>query len=438
MVDGASVTHYVGSETLEVVGESYRQDNLWRAVGIPMTGKRVNCKTVAVLVPETGNQHDANAVAVWIKGLHVGYLCREDAASYRPGLERLAAAGPIALTATIVGGGYGDRVAILGVFLEHDPEDFGVSVGADQASMGELRTGLSQAFQTDRQDDSYDLGWYNDLPDDTRRAVAQLKSLLVSDPDLIDRHFMFSELEARLYRLRDVEIGALADYDATSAQHDAEMDRIRPALYAKFGAVPLLETYKQQCVRLRKAKDFDRGLWWAERGLALYGEDAGSQDWIDDLRKRAAIFRARLEAPATKPKRAAPDAVELARPRRPSRWRRPLTHRGGAILARRSRQTPPGRGDLGLAGAALAENDISGPPFGSLHRGSRFTIGAPCRGGWNARTNPTVWRPDGDFAEADIRDPNACASARAAAAGQRDSPRRRSTRRGRVHGPRRC
>ena len=40
-------------------------------------------------------------------------------------------------------------------------------------------------------------------------------------------------------------------------QHDTEMDRIRPALHAKFsGAVPLLETYKQQCIRLQKAKDW--------------------------------------------------------------------------------------------------------------------------------------------------------------------------------------
>jgi hypothetical protein len=164
---------------------------------------------------------------------------------------------------------------------------------------------------TDRQDDSYDLSWYNDLPQDTRRAVAKLKSLLVSDPDPIDRHFMYSELEARLYRLRDVEPDALADYDAVCTQHDAEMDLIRPALHTKFGAVPLLETYKQQCVRLRKAKAFDRGLWWAERGLVLYGNDAGSQDWVDDLRKRADLFRAKLETPATRPKGVEPEAVEL-------------------------------------------------------------------------------------------------------------------------------
>ena len=100
------------------------------------------------------------------------------------------------------------------------------------------------------------------------------------DPDPIDRHFMFCELEWRLYRLRDVEPDTLADYDAVCEQHDGEMDRIGPALLAKFGAMPLLETYKQQCVRQQKAKDFTRGLWWAERGLALY-TDVGREPGLD-------------------------------------------------------------------------------------------------------------------------------------------------------------
>ena len=269
MVDGATVTIYGGSEALEVVGESYRQDNLWQVLGIPATADRVERDVVAVLVPETGNQYDANAIAVWVNGLQVGYLSRDDAEDYRPGLERLCGEGPVALRGTIVGGGYGDRVALLGVFLDHDPADFGITPDSLQAYEGDLCTGLSQAFRTDLKDDSYDLSWYNELPQDTRRAVAKLKALLVSDPDPIDRHFMFVELEWRLYRLRDLEEGTLADFDAVCAAHDSEMVTIRPALHDKFSAMPLLETYKQQCVRQQKAKDFARGLWWAERGLEL-------------------------------------------------------------------------------------------------------------------------------------------------------------------------
>jgi hypothetical protein len=303
MVPGVTVNVYEGPETLEVVGESYRQDNLWAIVDTPRTGNRVDVAILAVLVPETANEHDANAIAVWVSGLHVGYLAREDALEYRPGLERLMADGPVALRGRVVGGGYEDGLARLGVFLDHDPIDFGLADAAAspvtyQPRIGELRTGLSQAFQTDLLDDSYDLGWLYALPTDTRRGVHQLRSLLESDPDPIDRHFMYSELESRLYRLRDVEPAALADYDEACTQHDSEMSAIRPALHAKFGAMPLLETYRQQCIRQQKAKDFTRGLWWAERGLELYGNDAASQDWTDDLRNRAGNFRSKLSAAA--------------------------------------------------------------------------------------------------------------------------------------------
>jgi hypothetical protein len=206
------------------------------------------------------------------------------------------------LRGTIVGGGYDDRVALLGVFLEHDPADFGITADRLQAYEGELRTGLSQALRTDRRDDSYDLSWYNELPTDTRQAIAMLRALLASEADPIDRHFMFVELESRLYRLRDVEGEALAEFDAVCTQHDAEMATIRPPLRAKFNAMPYLETYKQQCIRQQKAKDIAAGLWWAERGLEVYGEDGASQDWTDDLRKRASTFRAKLSVPAPQPR----------------------------------------------------------------------------------------------------------------------------------------
>lgn len=297
MQQGTSATLYQGTETLEVVGESYRQYELWRVVGRKPTSDRVTHEGVAILVAETDNEYDENAIAVWMSGFKVGYLAREYAALYRPGLEKLAASGPVALAATVVGGGYDRSVAILGVFLDHDPTDFGL---VSQRNLGD---GLGEAFQTDQRDDSYDLSWMSRLPEDTRRAVAMLRDLLKSEPDAIDRHYMFAQLEGRLYRLRDAEATALDEYDSACVQHDSEMAQIRPALHAKFGALPLLDTYRQQGIRQQKAKNFERGLWWAERGLDLYGQDAWSADWTDDLRKRANTFRAKLE-----PKRATPTA----------------------------------------------------------------------------------------------------------------------------------
>ena len=133
-------------------------------------------------------------------------------------------------------------------------------IGISFATSGELRTGLSEAFMTDRQDDSYDLSWYDSLPIDNRRAIAKLQTLLENDPDPIDRHLHVHGTRGTVVQNRDAEPGALLEYDAVCVQHDSEMDRIRAELFAKFGAVPLLETYKQQCVRQQKAKDYGRAV----------------------------------------------------------------------------------------------------------------------------------------------------------------------------------
>jgi hypothetical protein len=62
---------------LDIVGESYRQDalrQLW-------TGPETTFD--AVMIPESNNPHDRNAVRVEIKATHVGYLSRETAEAYR-------------------------------------------------------------------------------------------------------------------------------------------------------------------------------------------------------------------------------------------------------------------------------------------------------------------------------------------------------------------
>ncbi|MEZ5266530.1 MAG: hypothetical protein R2755_33130 [Acidimicrobiales bacterium] len=61
-----------GDDTLEVVGESYHLDNIWRIVG-GRPSSTVRRPIRAVLIPETDNPHDANAVAIVIDGLLVGH-----------------------------------------------------------------------------------------------------------------------------------------------------------------------------------------------------------------------------------------------------------------------------------------------------------------------------------------------------------------------------
>ena len=41
------------------------------------------------------------------------------------------------------------------------------------------------------------------------------------------------------------------------------------------------------CIRHSKAKNWSEALWWAERGIELYGDRAIDGEWVDDLQSRA-------------------------------------------------------------------------------------------------------------------------------------------------------
>jgi hypothetical protein len=103
---------------------------------------------------------------------------------------------------------------MLGIWLSHNPVDFGLAPPVP-ALAGAMRSGRTEALLTDAEDDSYDLSWLHRLPSDVRPAIHELRRLLEHDPDPIDRHFMFCELEDRLYRSRDVFASALTEYDET-------------------------------------------------------------------------------------------------------------------------------------------------------------------------------------------------------------------------------
>jgi hypothetical protein len=292
---------YDGYDTLEVVGESHYQDALWRIVG-GLRGDPIRFDTQAVLVPEPDNPYDQNAIQVRIDGAPVGYLSRHDAAIYLPGLLRLMGAGAghlVALHGQIVGGGQRpDGLGLLGVFLDHDPGDFGLA--PHHTSRGHLRTGLSDALQTDRADESYDLSWSPALSDDDPVAIRQLRTLLEHEKVPIARHYMLCELEHRLYRCRSTSPSALDEFDSTCIQHDAEMVTIRPALIKRFGGVPVIEMYRQATIRCQKAKLWDLARDWASRGIAVYSEDAVRPEVVADLRKRVEYATAKIDAPGAK------------------------------------------------------------------------------------------------------------------------------------------
>ena len=88
---------------VEIAGESHYQDALVRLTSESPPGEPVQC--VADLVAEPENEFDANAVAVRIDGLHVGYLSRAGAPRWRPALGVFARRGyQLQVHARIVGG----------------------------------------------------------------------------------------------------------------------------------------------------------------------------------------------------------------------------------------------------------------------------------------------------------------------------------------------
>lgn len=72
------------TQQLEVAGEWYRAANLRalfkRHAKVSESGAEI--RLPAVLVPDATNPHDDKAVAVFVDGLHVGYMERPDAAQY--------------------------------------------------------------------------------------------------------------------------------------------------------------------------------------------------------------------------------------------------------------------------------------------------------------------------------------------------------------------
>jgi hypothetical protein len=76
MRDGLPVKLYEGGVDLEVVGESYHQDEL-RALA-PNTRDRIRVQQHAILVPESGNPYDSLrspfwsvgwSLAIWVVGM---------------------------------------------------------------------------------------------------------------------------------------------------------------------------------------------------------------------------------------------------------------------------------------------------------------------------------------------------------------------------------
>jgi len=105
---------------LDVVGEGRYQSELESLAGGKTPDGPRQASHVAILFPESDNPYDANAIAVKIDGIRVGYLSREHAILYRPPVQSAASMGrTIACLAHFVGGWNrgGNDVGSIGIRL---------------------------------------------------------------------------------------------------------------------------------------------------------------------------------------------------------------------------------------------------------------------------------------------------------------------------------
>ena len=291
-----------GDDDLDVVGESYQQDNLWSLVG-RRTSQRIRVEVLGYLIPEPENKYDPNAIGVWIQGLKVGFVAKELAREINDDLLKLMSESHgslIGLRGVIAGGGeYADGPGQLGVFLEYPAFAFGQSGGqpdSSDASAGLMNSGYSSVSMTDEIDNSYDLSWSAKLSQDPSKRITDLRDVLKENTEPISRHFAYIWLEDILYHYKDVFPDALIQYDEVCDEHAAELQGpIRSAMIEKWGKLANLQVHRQCAIRHSKAKNLVKALAWAELGLETYGQDAFKEDWVLDLKKRVVTLKARIE-----------------------------------------------------------------------------------------------------------------------------------------------
>lgn len=286
---------------LEVVGESFHREAFKQILGVRAT-EDVRLAVTCQLIPEPSNPHDPNAVGVWVDDKQVGHLSREDAQFVAPVLRSWMLQDPAVIFAAegeISGAGW-DRC---GVYLRLATRDFGAPAPTPPAPA--VRTGLSTAPQGS-------VAWFDALSEDRITRIKQLRLLMSTETDPISRHFVASELEEVLYRLRDDLPHALLEFDQVADMHHQELKTTRTVLLQHYRGIPLLDTYRQASVRHQRDGDLGRALEWAERGIAAYGEQAIRPEWFEDLQHRADKLRQRIQAAQSKAERAERDSAAKA------------------------------------------------------------------------------------------------------------------------------
>lgn len=249
-----------GNYDVAAVGESRYQDALWAGAS-GYRSERVRVEATAMLVREPDNEHDPNAVAVYLaEGEKVAYLSQRDAADYAPPLDELARQDYVgACAAVIVGGGrHSDgREGFLGIWLDLAEADEVLLPAEDSGSRRWRRDGTAT-------------GTSRPLRSPAGEYLGKHYTEYVDDVSALKRHGALDEAATLLRGL----------IDAVEAEAAAEGVGVAPWYY------------EQLAIVLRKQQDFEGEVEILDRYAALSHAPGASEAKLLDRLPKA---RARLE-----------------------------------------------------------------------------------------------------------------------------------------------
>ena len=160
-----------------------------------------------------------------------------------------------------------------------------------------MRTGFSEAWLTDLDNDSYDLTWYSELPEPRSAGDPSVAGYWLQIRTLsIATSSSPSSSGGSIGAARSKTMGWLSSMRSVSSM-TPRWTAFERRLHAKFAKVPFLETYEQMAIRQQKVKYWAACRSWAARGVQPYGDDAADAMWVDDLEKRLDPAQAKLDEP---------------------------------------------------------------------------------------------------------------------------------------------
>lgn len=127
----------------------------------------------------------------------------------------------------------------------------------------------------------------------------RLRQEISKTTDPVDRHFTRLHLEQHLYRSRDIDPNALAEFDTSCVVHHEEMDAICEALKGQWGQLPDLWIYSQSSIRWSKAGDHLRSVEWCRLGIEVYQRWDPESPYVELLSTRSEKALRRRDAKPT-------------------------------------------------------------------------------------------------------------------------------------------